>query len=145
MLFGLRALIKDAQTLVCLPQSSIFISSSLNQRSNVSGGEWGSTFELGSQQNTDKQLLLWGTWWYRRRHSSGYSNFYAAYFWLVSRESSLLASTEKAPRNMHLKAPDGKWNTLCWSFAWTIPFNGSNKRSLSQEFISPACPWRYQH
>lgn len=179
MLFGLHALIKDAQTGVCLPQSLIFISSSLNQRSNVSLGDWRSTSELRSQ--------LLPSWLYHKNYTSinkilentppvwnltiqqEMKNLILISFsdstmllrftkqgsdWSVGNHH-FWASVEKESTNMHLKAPERNWNSLCSSVDWTIPSReiaaGSDLcfcacwKVTSREITSFACPLRYQH
>lgn len=143
-MFGLHALIKDAQTGVCLPWSSIFISCSLNQRSNISLGDWRSASELRSQ--------LLPSWLHHANHTSinkilkntppvwnlmtpqearklifiSFSSFTLnlcwiwyrkAELWLDSREPSLLSINRKGIYKYALKSTGKKLKFLvliCW-------------------------------
>lgn len=140
MLFGLHALIKDAQTGVCLPQSSIFISSSLTQQSNVSLGDWRSTCELRSQllpswlhhtnhtsinkilKNTPFSLEFDDTAGSKQAHIHQLFLLYLvdlcliwyhkAGLWLVSREQSLLSINRKGIYEYALKSTGKKLKFL---------------------------------
>lgn len=133
MLFGLHALIKDAQTAVCLPRSSIFISGSLNQRSDVSLGRpkkyiWAqisasapSRLYRANHTSVNKTLKTTPPVWNLMTQQEAKTLILISFFcfnpavaclvwdhkaglWLVSREPSLL----KESTNMHPNM------LICW-------------------------------
>lgn len=152
MLFGLHALIKDAQTGVCLPRSSIFISCSLNQRSNVSLGDWRRTSELRSQllpsrlyhanhSSINKILQTTPTVWNlmiqqeaKKLMLIGFSSFtLLASVWSgTTKQGSDWSAgnhhfwASKESTNMHLKALErNTGNSKCSPADWTMPLHGN--------------------